>query len=398
MRKLTEIVSEINDTIKNCLSYSDNAYFNISEQHEKDDKSFLLTRSDGTQGQIVVNTNQENVSFYHRILEEEISDIPGGRGNKVAQMQETTMRLVCYGQRKRIAKDQFNIDNQEFMTEVLQILNKTTTLTGKEFIIVQDQNSIFNEVNDEEFNGQLKKNLRLELVTFYIDYLIKRKINCDMELPIGTHLNGDFTSAPSKWILANGVTLNRNQYASYFGLITRRATTSLTNGSNIASVASASALAVGMKIEGTTLLPAGTEITNISGNILTLSNTATGDATDISLNYINALCDFGDGATTFKAPNLDGTVGVTDGTRVQGGSGGNTATNSIPAYTDANNETGVNQPSPNVNLSTGQTGTGFGAQNSLIYNSESPNTTISGDSAEGNMQPYYVVKTIIKVL
>ncbi len=425
MRKLTEIVTEINQKIAAGISYGDNVYYNISEQHEKDGKSFILTRKeDGTQGQLVVNTNQQNVSFYHRILDEEISEAPFGRGNKVAQFQETTLRLVCYGQRNRIGKDQNNIDNQEFMSEVLRIFNKNTTLTGKETVIVEDQSSVFNVVNEEEFDEQLKKNLRLELITFYIEYKVKRKINCEMTLPIGTHLTGDFNTPPTGFVFANGQELNRKTYVNYFNLITRNVTTSLTSGSNIATVSSVANLSVGMKIEGTTLLPAGTEILGINGTDLTLSNVSSGSIIDANLNYIDALASFGDGSLTFTVPDWSGRVDLTAGNGfVKGGAGGVSAVslsvNEMPTHTHGSSlqvdvaqtvfDGSANQPTPVGNY-LAQTREGMVTLNA--YNTDNTGNKLAEQIEEvtgtienagnsephENLQPYGVVNRIIRVL
>ena len=411
MGTLAETVTEINQKLEVGLSYTAD-FYNISEQQTKisgqgDEKQFIVARRDGNQGELPIPKPGNSLVFYHRILEETTSDVPGGKGNRVAQMSQATMRLVCYGPRQGIGKDQYNFDSQEFLMEVLRILNQNPTYTNKETVIINgDQSSVYQTVREDELPTLLPKQLIFEIVAFYIDYRVKRRINCNQieDMEIGTYFAAAFDSEPSngKYKRANFQEVSRTTYSTYFNQIRKIAASNIVDGSAVVQVNSTARLVPGMPVEGSSNIPSGTTILSIdSATQLTLSANATGSQT-VNLSYIHPLAGFGDGSNTFNVPNFENRVIVgassdTDPTdRKPGTTGGNEKTNSIPFVSGVNGD--IHNPNTGSNLAPGLTNINFTDYDVNNYSNDPANTTFSGDSNEGNMQPYSSEVVWIRVL
>ena len=182
MRKLVNIVDEINALLAVNLSYSAD-FYNISEKQSKSDqggneKTFIVAREQNKQAKLPIPQPGNNVVIYHRIIDETTNTTTGGKGNKVYQISNTVVRLVGYGPAAR--KDQNNIDSQEFLQEVLEIINQYPSLSNKETIVSTDnQSSVSETVREEELGTLLPKELKFEMIGFYLEYRIRRRINCE---------------------------------------------------------------------------------------------------------------------------------------------------------------------------------------------------------------------------
>ena len=392
MSTLAETVNEINQKLEVGLSYTAD-FYNISEQKTKNDsqgveKQFIVARRDGTQGQLPIPKPGNSLVFYHRILEESLSDVPGGKGNKVAQMSQTTMRLVCYGPRQGIGKDQNNLDSHEFLMEVLRILNQNPTYTNKETVIINgDQSSVYQTVREDELPTLLPKELIFEMVAFYVDYRVKRRINCNQieDMEIGTYFAAAFDSEPTngKYKRADFQEISRIRYSTYFNQIRKIAASTIVDGSPVVQVNSTSRLVPGMPVEGSINIPSGTTILTIDSETqLTLSDNATGSQTT-NLSYIHPLAGFGDGSSTFNVPNFEGKIILgassdTDPTDRKPGTVGGSETNTLttsqlPPHNHDALFTGNVNVAPTVN-------SGVGSLASPIGNYLSQSTPISMQS------------------
>lgn len=180
LRNITNVVDEINLNIQANLSYSNNRFYSVCVQHTKNEKGIIITREgNSTVGELVSPNNLRNIIFYHRIIEQEVSELPIGKGNQLYQHSVTTMRMVAIGRRRDIPKNNQYWDNQDFAEEVVSIYNQKRRLTNKEGINVLGYNSNMAEILDEELPGQNWQKLKMELVVFTIDYTIRKLITCD---------------------------------------------------------------------------------------------------------------------------------------------------------------------------------------------------------------------------
>lgn len=111
-------------------------------------------------------------------------------------------------------------------------------------------------------------------------------------------------AAPAGWLKANGAAISRTTYAALFAAITFQTTGNTTINNNvITSVASTAGIAVGMPVCGPGI-PAGTTLTAVTANSVTLSANATATAAGVSI--VVAPFGVGDGSTTFNVPDLRG--------------------------------------------------------------------------------------------
>lgn len=177
-RTLDEIVSEINANISDNLSYSANQFFKIATQNEKNGKQVIITRTTAQEQGTLISPNElTKMTFYHRVIDEAPTTDTVGKGNSMYQFLNTTVRLVGMGVRNKF-RAKLYWDNDEVMNEVIRIMNQKPRLSMKETITIDAFNSDIQTVIDEEIAPQSSKELKLELAAFYIEYTIKRRINC----------------------------------------------------------------------------------------------------------------------------------------------------------------------------------------------------------------------------
>ncbi len=155
-----------------------------------------------------------------------------------------------------------------------------------------------------------------------------------------------------------------------------------------------SALGVGMHMEGQGI-PSSTVISSVDSlTQITISNAPTALGLQ-SISFLEQLSGFGDGSSTFNIPDYQGRSMVGSGqgsglsSRILGFAGGEEQTNSLPAST-SNSITGT--PSPDSYLGNLTSTKGI----TRTFVNVQPDTTIAGDSSEGNMQPYVTTNFMIK--
>ncbi len=129
-------------------------------------------------------------------------------------------------------------------------------------------------------------------------------------VPIGTIIDYYGFGSPDHYLYCDGQAISRTQYQQLFEALTNIETVTLTSGSATITVADGTIYAAGAPIEGTGI-QSNTIINSISGNVVTMSKTATA-------NGAQALTFFcvsnGDGSTTFNKPELRGLVLAGNGT------------------------------------------------------------------------------------
>lgn len=178
MTDLNLIVDQINTYLASNLSYSNNLFYNLCLQQEKNDKTFIVTRQGARdQGVLVSPDNLRNMTIYHRIISEGLSPAPGGKGRAIAQFNTTTVKLVGIGPRKNIPKSNQYWDNQRFAEEVVKLLNQLPKLESKEIVAVTNYSSDLKAILEEEIPGQSTNMLTFEIVAYSVEYTIKKRIS-----------------------------------------------------------------------------------------------------------------------------------------------------------------------------------------------------------------------------
>lgn len=123
-------------------------------------------------------------------------------------------------------------------------------------------------------------------------------------VPVGTIIDFYGFGALSHYLFCNGAAVSRTTYQQLFNVVSTVETVTLTSASPTFTVADGSLYPIGAPLEGSGV-QAGTVITNIVGNTITMSLNAT--ATGASA--VRFFCvGAGDGSTTFNLPDLRGYV------------------------------------------------------------------------------------------
>lgn len=117
---------------------------------------------------------------------------------------------------------------------------------------------------------------------------------------------------PSGFLWANGQAVSRTAYPRLFAAITASVTGSTTNGNATVSAVSQDLTALPISIVGAPVsgsgVPAGTTVSGVTSNTITLSQNATASASGVAI--IIAPYGIGDGSTTFNVPDRRGRAGV----------------------------------------------------------------------------------------
>lgn len=147
-------------------------------------------------------------------------------------------------------------------------------------------------------------------------------------VPIGSTISFSGVAAPTGWLFAYGQAVSRTTYSELYGVITKTATATRSNGSTSLTSVSVDMTDlgfVGAYIEGTGI-STGTTITAITSTTITLSAAASG-AGSITIRILPF--GQGDASTTFNIPDLRGRIaagrdnmGGTSGNRLTGQTGG----------------------------------------------------------------------------
>lgn len=122
-------------------------------------------------------------------------------------------------------------------------------------------------------------------------------------VPIGAIIDVATFTTPLHFYDCDGAAKNRISDYKLFSAMTTTETVSLTNTVGTFTVVDSTKYAIGMKIEGTGLDPAGATITNIVGTTVTFSPVATATVSSTVTFFI---AGNGDGSTTFNVPDLRG--------------------------------------------------------------------------------------------
>jgi microcystin-dependent protein len=136
--------------------------------------------------------------------------------------------------------------------------------------------------------------------------------------PVGQVVDYAGLTAPSGWLFCYGQNVSRSTYGLLLAALSITTTGNTTNGSaTVTNIPSTAEMAVGMPITGTNIQAGSTIATIVSSTSITLSLTANGTGTGVSLRVMP--WGAGDGSTTFGLPDLRGRT--TAGRDDMGGSG-----------------------------------------------------------------------------
>ena len=172
-RVLNNILSDINNTIKNTVSFGSKitAWGNCYLQ-EKDEKTFPLLNTGGRQGTKISWDDKYPLQIYHRIIDvEKDVDTDKGYGGKPYEERIYTMRLVGIGSKEKLGTTTYE-DNQDYCNDVSDAIPRFISST--EYAEVTDHQVIKQEVYDSEFAGvDHQKVLSLEGIAFWIEYTLR---------------------------------------------------------------------------------------------------------------------------------------------------------------------------------------------------------------------------------
>ena len=178
MRSIYEVIEEINTKLSAGISYGNNTFHNLCVKTVKNDQTLIITRKQGSIGSLISPSNLRNMIFYHRIIDEGFTPTKSGKGSNTYTFQNTVVRLVGIGRRKNISNAS-HWDNQEFLNEAVRVLNSNTRLSDKETVTINNRSSDWGTVMGEELDDEEKwKQLKLEMVVFYVDYTVQKRVVC----------------------------------------------------------------------------------------------------------------------------------------------------------------------------------------------------------------------------
>lgn len=176
-RSLNSIISEINTTIKDSVSFgSQITTWGQCYLQTKDEKTFPLLNNGDGQGRKIQWNDTYPLQIYHRILTGGAKDIDTslGFGSRPYEQRVYQMRLVGVGSKGRLSGADFE-DNQEFCKEISDAI--PNILTNKEYIQTGEEEVIKQNVYDEEFTNTVElTKLSLEGIAFWIDYELRIKV------------------------------------------------------------------------------------------------------------------------------------------------------------------------------------------------------------------------------
>lgn len=192
-------------------------------------------------------------------------------------------------------------------------------------------------------------------------------------VPIGTVIDYYGFGTPSNYLSCSGQSLSRITYNQLFNVLTNVETVILSLGFATFTVANGLIYAIGKPLEGVGIAP-GTVISNIVGNVVTMSAVATGNGST-PVRFFSVGND--DGSTTFNAPTLNGVVlaGAYAGlfpSQGVGSSGGSATVTLLP----------TNLP-PHVHAYTHPQGAGSGYQVSVTGVQDVTSQTGTGTAPDG---------------
>jgi len=177
-RKLTEVISDLNDALSIGLSYQNIDFYNLCKKQEKDGAMLILSRDGRDVSGKLANLSKRNKGIiYHRIIDEAVDKRPS-KGRESIQFIRTTVRLIGWIKRPDI-RTQPNWDDQELMNEALFVVNSNDFLARRETVKVVNASSDFIEIMEEEIGKEnINKKLTYELTMFYVDYEVQQLQKC----------------------------------------------------------------------------------------------------------------------------------------------------------------------------------------------------------------------------
>jgi hypothetical protein len=176
MRRLNEILENINSQISASLKYPKVVYYTQAELHQRNEATFPIINNGNGKGTVISPDGNIALQTYYRILSSETeTDYTKGKGKYPYQFRIYTIKNVWIGTLKRLPAKSYE-SNDDVKNDVYAAY--PVILQEKEIIRTVAESVNKQEILDTEFAGNTIKNLSLDLVLFSIDFELKQKINC----------------------------------------------------------------------------------------------------------------------------------------------------------------------------------------------------------------------------
>jgi hypothetical protein len=177
MRRLNEILDNINSEIIKSLAYPNPKMYNQADLQIKDGKTFPIVNNGNSNGFAISLDNNIALQSYHRVLGSETeTDYTKGKGKYPYKIRTYTMKMVWIGTLKRLPSKAYE-STDDVKNDVYAAF--PVTLKDKELVKTNSESINKIEILNEEFADNITKQLSLDLVVFSIDYEVKQNIRCN---------------------------------------------------------------------------------------------------------------------------------------------------------------------------------------------------------------------------
>ena len=191
MRLLDNILEEINASLKTNLNGLDE-YGNLGNliqfwreawNEEFDDinaegLTFPTVNQGSGSGTRITPDDNYALQVYHRVLDSEnVEDTSKGVGKNIHRFRHYSMRMVVIGNINLLPVRTFET-NTDLMSLVYQAMPRFMNDPYKESIIMGNEQPNKITMYSEEYAGHNFKHLMLNLLGFYVDYVIQQRSDC----------------------------------------------------------------------------------------------------------------------------------------------------------------------------------------------------------------------------
>ena len=177
MRRLDDILENINSSIAQNLKLPKVVYYREAALQQKDDKTFPMVSGGNRKGTQISPNSNIALQAYHRVLSSETeTDYSRGKGRYPYKMRTYTIKMVWIGSIAKLQTKSYET-NDDVKNDVYAAF--PTVLKNKELVRSVNENINKTDILSDEFSGNQINHLNLDLIIFTIDYEIKQNIKCN---------------------------------------------------------------------------------------------------------------------------------------------------------------------------------------------------------------------------